>query len=222
MPTARSLHDQLVNALDFLTEMGLGLYATQLSLTHGRVGWHTTGSAPFGFSEPHATVGQYLDWVSNGHYSLLLTDASLLQMSYQFDGAEVTGHRLAYVPCPVRIDKELLAAGESVADIVDAQLSDGSDSTIQLQSVIRFDYAPGDAGGAHPAAHLTLNSTACRIACVAALHPYRFMDFVFRNFYPALHASQPRWFAVAAERRLGTRVITDDHTERPHMAWAVY
>lgn len=220
MPTARSLHDQLVNALDFLVDADLALYPKDLAFDRDRVGWRDYGHSPFIFAENSATVRQYLDWVSGGHYSLLLADASLLQITYRFEGARVIGHRLAYVPCPVIIDSDLLDAGEPVADIVEAQVHDATDSTIQLRSVIRFDYAPLEAGVNHPASHVTVNSATCRIGCVAPVHPYQFIDFVFRNFYPELHVKAPDWFAIAASRRLTPRLVSDGFAARPHLAWS--
>src|SRR5262245_61136736 len=101
--TSRALHTAVQNALDFLMEAELALYPNPVSLTPTSVGWHAH-SAGTGFlvSFGYSTVDQYLDWVRAGAYSVLLRDASLLQMSYSTSGNVVVGHRLAYVPCPVQ------------------------------------------------------------------------------------------------------------------------
>ncbi len=69
---------------------------------------------------------------------------------------------------------------------------------------------------------MTINGPDCRIACVAPLHPYRFIDFVFRHFYPTLRSSHREWFEEAAGRRLGGRVLTPQDARGLHLMWPTY
>jgi hypothetical protein len=52
-----------------------------------------------------------------------------------------------------------------------------------------------------------------------ALHPYRFIDLVFRHFYPELYASQSNWFQEASRKNLGRRVLTERDTDALHFMW---
>lgn len=220
MVSTRSLHTDITNALDFLQDAELVVYATSVAMRHSRVTWHEMGQGGFDLERGHSTVRQYLDWVAAGHYSALLPDAALLQLTYEVIGSEVVAHRLAYVPCPVIIDEELLRLGEPVADVVEVTLA-SDPNAVALRSPVRFDFDPGSAAPGHPAAHFTINGDDCRIACVAAMHPYRFIDFVYRHFYPTLWRAQSTWFGAAVGRRLGERVITDADRMHPHMVWHV-
>jgi hypothetical protein len=146
-------------------------------------------------------------------------DGSLLQLTYEIQQGQVVRHRLAYVPCPFVVDEELLQEGEPIADIVEAYAS-WEAPTVALRSPVLLDFDLAAARGGHPAAHLTINSADCRIACVAPMHAHRFIDFVFRHFYPGLRAAHEPFFSACAERHLGRRVITEEEWGSPHLMWA--
>lgn len=222
MPTARSLRDAITNALDFLVEAELLLYAGTVAFQETRVSWHGSRSVPFLGESAHPTCDQYLHWLSGSHYSALLCDGSLLQMTYRLTAGSISSHRLAYVPCPVLIDEQLLREGEPVRDVVQGYLETQPASVIVLRSPVRFDFDPVASSETHPAAHMTINGPDCRIACVAPMHPYRFLDFVFRQFYPALRASQADWFEAAAGRSIGGRVLADADARSPHLMWPTH
>src|ERR1700722_8864303 len=140
--TARSLYDTINNALDFLVRAELALYATTVSLNENNVTWHGTSDVPFLLDYGHATSDQYLHWLAGGHYSALLRDGSLLQLTYKLDAGDVCSHRLGYVPCPVILDEDLLQANEPVGDLVEMQLETDSLFAVALRSPVRFDFDP--------------------------------------------------------------------------------
>ncbi|HEV2755498.1 MAG TPA: DUF2290 domain-containing protein [Actinomycetota bacterium] len=219
---ARAIRDDVQNALDFLQEAELALYTNPVLLRPTHVSWHALPSAgpllgDYGFT----TVGQYLTWVREGAYSAVLRDASLLQLSFDVDEDLVVGHRLAYVPCPVVVDETLLAEGEPVEEVVLLHLDDGNGEELTLRSPVRFDYDQSAAHVDHPAAHFSINSPECRVACVAPVHPYRFIDFVFRHFYPVFRGVHDRWFDSAGRRNLGGRVITEEDRSGVHLMWPI-
>ena len=218
MATSRGLADSLRNLLDYLIEAELALYTNDVLVTPGLVTFSRHHpEAAFLLDREHPGVKQYLAWITSGSYSAVLPDASLLQMSYTFDGNRVVGHRLAYLPCPYAVDQELLAAGEPIADVV--QLA--GDLDYLMRTPLRFDFDLEAAKPGHPAAHLTLNGADCRIACVAPLHPLRFADFVFRNFYPQLWRVHRPFFEPAPSRHLTPPIISDADREGVHLAWDV-
>jgi hypothetical protein len=216
---ARAIRDDIQNALDFLREAELALYTNPVHLRPTRVSWHAYPSAgPFLIDHGFTTVDQYLTWVRDGAYSAVLRDASLLQLTFDLDEDLVVGHRLAYVPCPVVVDETLLAEGEPVEDVVSLHLDEG-EVGLTLRSPVRFDYDQAAAREGHPAAHFSINSPQCRLACVAPVHPYRFIDFVFRHFYPVLRGVHDSWFESAGRRHLGKRVITERDRGAVHLTW---
>ena len=222
MTTVRALRDSVSNALDYLFEASLVLYPNPVGMSESRVSWRSPYSdSPFLVNRTHATIEQYFRWLERGDYSAVLPDASLLQITYDIADRQVAAHRLAYVPCPTIVDQRWLQEGESIGDVVRAYL--GSDpSAVVLRSPVRFDYDPIAAGGFHPAAHLSINAESCRIACVAPLHPYRFIDFVFRHFYPQLWSLHRPWFRSAATAHIQGGQIAEAHRALPHVTWPLH
>jgi hypothetical protein len=220
--TVRVLRDSVSNALDYLSEASLILYSNPVAMSESRVSWHSLSpGGAFLVNRTHATIEQYFQWLERGEYSAVLPDASLLQITYDVTDRQVTAHRLAYVPCPTVVNQRWLQEGESIADVVEAYL--GSDaSTVVLRSPVRFDYDPIAADSCHPAAHMSINSESCRVACVAPLHPYRFIDFVFRHFYPQLWSLHRPWFSSAATAHIQAGRMADEHRTLPHLAWPLH
>jgi hypothetical protein len=181
-----------------------------------RVSWQARG--PFIFSrQHHPSVAEYDSWVAAGAYSAILLDGSLLQITYDVEGGRIVGHRLAYVPCPFSIDVELLKTGMALADVVDAARA----GYVALRSPLRFDFDPAASHDGHPAAHMTLNSAGCRIGCVAPIRVLRFLDFVYRHFYPELHAAHARFFQVASWSHAEADPISPGRLADIHLAWDV-
>jgi len=223
--TSKSIRDAVRNVLDYLTDADLILSSNDVSIRESqhltRISWHGHNpAADFLISREYGTVDQYFHWMVNGIYSVILFDASLLQITYDLAGDAIVGHRLTYVPCPFMVDLSLLTDGAApVADVVGLydRLSD-----VALRSPIRFDYDVKSAKRNHPAAHLTINSADCRIACVAAMHPLRFADFIFRHFYPRLWGLHSGFFAAAAWQHLGKLSLSDGDRISPHVMWNIH
>lgn len=217
--TARVVRDQIKNTIDYLIGADLALYANEVSMSPSRVSWHSHNkSAPFLTTREHPTIDQYMAWVTAGAYSAILLDGSLLQLTYDVSGGDVVGHRLAYIPCPYDLDANLLAQGEPIVDVVDLY----RDSDAALRSPVRFEYDPRSAKPGHPAVHLTINAPGCRIACVAPLHVLRFVDFVFRHFYPELWRAHQPFFYAAGWQHIGTAAIADEEHRNVHLMWDVH
>ena len=220
--TSSAVARELRQTLSAFLEFGIASYTNQVAESRSRVTWHSYGTADeFLLSRDDLTVKGYLHWLENGHYSAVLADGSLLQLTYDFNGNTVTGHRLAYVPCPVDVtdkdSRELLDEGWPWGEVVRAQLT--SAEHVQMKTAVRFDYDPANATLSHPASHFTMNTVDCRIACTTPMRVGRFLDFVFTTFYPSLHQqhsylrsfTKSGWFetTIIEEQRIGL-----------HFAWA--
>lgn len=130
------------------------------------------------------TVADYQEWVSMGGYSAVLFDGALLQLSFDFRGSELVGHRLAYLPCPFQVDFEMMSAF-SLSELMDLYCEEPS-ARVAMKSPVRFDFDPRNQAGNHPASHLTMQRSTVRMPVVAPLSPGHFIHFVFANFYPTL------------------------------------
>ncbi len=216
MTTPRSIQDELCNILDYLVVAQLAINVTAVSLAGTRVSFHAhDASTAFLRDRGDPSVAHYLSWVGAGAYSALLLDGGLLQLTYDVDGGQIMGHRLAYVPCPYKIDRSDLDSGEPMSDIVDLYL----DGHPVLRSPIRFDFDPGAAKAGHPAVHLTFNSSDCRIACIAPLHPLRFVDFVFRHFYSEYWRVHRIFFDAGPDRHLQRGSLAAGEARLSHIMW---
>jgi hypothetical protein len=222
LATTRSVRDDVKEVLDYLQDAELAIFTNEVSFDNSRVSWHTHDpGASFIVNRDHATLDQFCAWVNSAALSAILFDGSLLQITYDVANGEVVRHRLAYVPCPFIIDTELLHEGEALADIIEVY-SDNHPEQMALRSPVRFDYDPSAAAPGHPPAHMTINGADCRIACVSPMHVLRFVDFVFRNFYKALHAAHRDFFSQASTRHVGERVLPEDEAGNPHIMWAIH
>lgn len=216
--SSRGVANDVRNVLDFLQESDLALYVNGVDERPDRVTFHRHDpTAEFLLDHAHPGVDQYRRWVEVGAYSAVLADASLLQLTYDIADGKVSGHRLAYIPCPFEVDSDLLES-EPILDVVDLH----RDREPLLRSPIRFDFDPAAAKPGHPAAHMTINGMDCRVACVAPIHPLRFVDFVFRHFYPTMWAAQEEFFASAPYRHFGKAVLADDDRKSLHIMWDVH
>jgi len=183
MPAAQTIREQLENFADFLVSNGHALSFNAFVHSSDEVTWYRRPNPdPFLPSRSHHSLENYLSWVRNGEFSVMLADGALLQFTYQFAGEAVRGHRLGYVPCPFADEDEILSDAD-VDFFVDYYSSAGLDA-VQFQSAVRFDYDPDNAAPGHPASHLTINTSETRIACAGPVSPDRFVRFVFTHFYP--------------------------------------
>jgi hypothetical protein len=216
--TIRAIRDEVVNLLDFLVQSEIATFRTVVSMDRARVSWHSTNpNAPFLINRGDLNLQDYRNWIANGAYSALLFDGSLLQITYDVAEGEISGHRLAYIPCPYRLDPEMLRL-DPVLDVFDVHMAT-EPASILLRSAVRFDYDPENAKPGHPSSHMTINATSCRIACAAPMHVGRFADFIFRHFYADLWNIHADYFGGGARREVGSRTITEEDRSAPHIWW---
>jgi hypothetical protein len=137
---------------------------------------------------PHS-LAAYRNWIAADAYSMVLFDGAVIQMTYDFDGNDLVGHRLVFFPCPYKIDEGLLD-DLPLLDVIELY-SDSRDPAVRLVTPMRFDFDPRAAGAGHAASHLSLNGLDCRWPVTAPLSPGHFVRFVFSQFYPHLFTALP-------------------------------
>ena len=140
-------------------------------------------------------------------YNVKMLDGALIQMMYRFGAGELTHHRLAFFSAP-HLDEfqnspEIYLNDEMYADVVARNV---------VPVPLRFDYdaaAGAERAATHPLSHLTLGQYRnCRIPVSAPVTPFRFIEFILRNFYHRAFATHEPEMPAAGE--------TFGATIRPH------
>jgi hypothetical protein len=216
-PTSRAVQTEVENILTYLIESELVLYALPVVSRADVVSWPPTGQE-FLPARELSTTDHYRHWVATRAYSAVLVDGALLQFTYECIGRELVAHRLAYIPAPFEMDRNLLAQ-EPILDVFD-MYANGRAIDVILATAVRFDYEGSSPSSEHPAVHLTINSPSCRIPCAGPLRIGRFIAFVFQHFYPDEWRLHP-YLARLPGRGWGTRTLTHSESHGPHIAWRV-
>jgi hypothetical protein len=148
-------------------------------------------------------------------YSAVLYDGALLQISYDFTGRSLVGHRLCFYPCPFDVDIQLLQS-EPIADVV-AMYRESGETKSFLRSPCRFDYDDQNPSSEHPSVHFHFNKADCRWPVTHPLSIGEFLAFVFRHFYPSIWAAH-QFLRQWPRERAGNRMISPTEEADLHVA----
>lgn len=174
-----------------------------------------TSESEFLVERDEETVSSYLNWLRTGAFSAILADWSLIQITYMFDGDEMVGHRLAYIPFPFRSGP---LAGFDAIDIIEL-FSDPNGTDVLLRPSVRFDYGPYQAVSlSHPHSHFSFASPDCRVPCRGPLRLGHFAQFVFLNFYPTTYAGSA-YLQSMPTREWMSPTIDDAELAVVHLSW---
>jgi hypothetical protein len=150
----------------------------------------------------YASINEYRQCFSGGHYMALLQDGALVQVSYDFRHGVIVGYRFCYYPCPLLWPEDQdagdwdgfndLLQGTLYTQIEDLETlgqtaeeaPSGSAERLQLRSPIRFDYAPETRSAIEPASHVHISGANARIPVYAPLSLGQFLHFVIKHYYP--------------------------------------
>ncbi len=160
-----------------------------------------------------ASLDEYCSLLESRQYSMLLTDGSMLPISYKLTRREIIGHRLCWYPSPLAWAETI--AIENIVAFVLERMSTGDTGFFRGRGPIRFDFAPEQAKEDHPVTHLHLGHEECRIPVKSSLSLRSFMGFVVENFYPgvrdnaSLHSKCAHWFSGD--------FLTDSQRTRHHL-----
>jgi len=181
-----------------------------------RVSWSKVAGISVGFGN-FATIDEYAQFLDNGDYNVVLSDGSLLQASYSFEGDKLVGHRLCHYPCPIDIS-ELAADGGSITEWMELLSTDELRQRIRLRTPLRLDYDPRAATKDHPASHLTISFETCRIPVFAPVSVGHFVRLVFFNFYPELWKKHA-FLRELANHQWNTELPDDLEANHAFMSW---
>ena len=153
-----------------------------------RITWANNKSVPgWLFRTDAGTIEEYRGWIEHSGYAAVLLDGAILQISFDFSGDELVGHRLLYFPCPFDFDRSLLMGTDlSMVEIIDLYADPVSPGEFRLRSPVRFDYTKAEISPDHPPSHMTFQWRRVRVPVSAPLSLGHFVHFVFKYFYPDL------------------------------------
>jgi len=131
----------------------------------------------------YASWLEYVALVRGRQYTALLSDFSLLQMSYWLERGRIVKHRLGYFPCPLLVDPDEVEEW-GLLDWLELLRGEDLRERLRQDAPLRFDFDPAASGEGHSASHLHVSRQCCRIPVYAPLSPGRFIHFIFSHFYP--------------------------------------
>lgn len=218
--SANSCAREIDACLSRLMANEIVLYHNVHSVKSEEVRWRSDVSSegPFLLSAKETpTHRDFQYWYENNMFSAVLTDGSLLQLSYKFKDGSLEKHRLAYVPFPYRTHPDVFR----YFDLPDAMaISESTESCdLLLRGCLRFDYDLVAGSVDHPVSHLTLWDPGCRIACASAMTPGRFLRFIAENLYSWGWSDDLFEGCATSGSILSGDVLEAGRKYHPHMAW---
>ena len=130
----------------------------------------------------------YYSMLENRDYSILLNDGGVIQVSLDYSGSDLVGHRYAYVPCPVYFDEadlNLLDEGMPFSEFIDELWHKELANRFRIRPSFRFEYDPDLTQDDHPFSHVHLGKSSSRIPVSRPIRVEQFFRFIFKNFYPS-------------------------------------
>lgn len=130
------------------------------------------------------SVLHYLESIKQDRISWLLFDGSIIQIRYSIKKSAIAGYRYCYIPSPYNVDlrsnqtDNILELIDSVS--VEDPLSKGR------RTMLRFEFDQIAQTEHHPASHLHINSSECRIPLRAPIVVNEFVSFIMKYFYSGL------------------------------------
>ena len=179
-----------------------------------RLSWPESRNRHGVFAEQQfASLSEYRTFVIGSHYTSLLNEGSLLQISFDFKRDEMVAHRFCFYPCPLEFPENGYPNDfEAWSDLLETELrrqidalaseptgpegSDplGAEGLLRLRSPLRFDFESENRVAAEPSSHVHINAAGARIPVHAALSINQFISFIIKNYYPS-YADVLREFA---------------------------
>lgn len=186
MPTPSQIKDQINLVIGYLIEVGIAIDQNGAFQRPGNNGLmevtYQQSVRTSAALKNQSYTEIYRHFLHNRSYTVKFLDGAIVQMMYMFAGEILQRHRLAFFSSPFleefQNNPDIYLDDEIYADVVAKNI---------VSFPIRFDY--DDRKGAHqvlvhPKCHMTLGQyDSCRIPVTAPLMPFRFIDFILRNFY---------------------------------------
>ncbi len=217
--TPNKIRSQLDNALTLFIYKNIAIYSQIVHIIRDRdmtsITWKQTSKT---VTKPYkyGAFNQYKGILKDRSYSCILIDGSILRISYTFQKKILISHNLWYFPCPFNIPVNEIRS-DPILDLVNRYADQGI-QFCNFKGPIRFDYDPNRAIAIrHPASHVHLFDSECRIPVKAPICPGTFFKFVFFNFYPNIWETNP-FLQELHEEYFDISLMKNEH-KQIHLAW---
>lgn len=135
--------------------------------------------------ESFSSIAEYISLLENDQYSMLLSDGSLFQFSFNLKRNKIVKHRLCWYPAPVEIS--VIENGpDSISEAILDNMKNGEFEKLLSRGPIRFDYDEEASEELHPETHMHICVESCRIPVRTPLCINKFIKFIVENFYPQI------------------------------------
>ena len=160
----------------------------------------------------------YYSMLQNRDYSTLLKDGGIIQVSLDYSGSDLVGHRYAYLPCPIYFDEaDLGLVDEEIPfmELIDELRNKELVSRFRIRPSFRFEYDPSSTQDDHPLSHVHIGKSSSRIPVSRPIRVKQFFRFVFRNFYASEFKHYSKLYELSSQ--VLSETITEEEKSELHM-----
>jgi hypothetical protein len=221
--SARDTYLSILNVLRTLQETNLlYFYQSPIFSITGDVAIvsgpnHATG-ADYRSETSFATLLQYRKTLEDQSYLAVLRNGAIIKGLYIFRRDKVINHSLLYWPCPLEIpDDDIIQL--TPLDALD-MYSTSWEKYVRFRTPLRFDYDPINAKSNHPASHLHIQVSDCRIGVERPLGFATFIRFIFQYFHRKDWESTDIWNDLPDELEDSVpSCLSESEQWLQHIAW---
>lgn len=188
-PSAKKTVIQINSTLGTLQEKSLCVTYNPVHLVMDtqhccQITWnkHVPGRANSGKS--FTTLTQYHHIIETNSYHCLLFDGSLIRVNFEFEDDLLLKQNLLWWPAPYDYGNILQGVFPPIDILKDFYGDQEWHKNIRMRSPIRIDFDSTNNQKDHPHSHMHIENEETRINAVSPICFNRFIDFIFRNFYP--------------------------------------
>lgn len=132
---------------------------------------------------------QYLHILETNSYHCLLFDGSIIRANFVFEDDFLIEQNLLWWPAPYDYGQLLQDGYPPVELMLDFYGDSAWHEAIKMRSPVRIDFDCGNNTANHPHSHLHIQNEETRLNTNHPICFSRFVEFVFRNFYPQFNIS---------------------------------
>ena len=160
----------------------------------------------------------YYSMLQNRDYSTLLKDGGIIQVSLDYSGNDLVGHRYTYLPCPIYFDEaDLGLVDEEIPfiELIDELRHKELVNRFRIRPSFRFEYDPSSTQDDHPLSHVHIGKSSSRIPVSCPIRVEQFFRFVFKNFYPSEFTRYSKLNELSSQ--VLPETITEEEKSELHM-----
>ena len=188
---ARRTVDQINSTLDLLQNNSLCIFYNDVSPVddtqiYCRITWRNHVPGRVNSGDSFNKLAQYRHILDTNSYHCLLFDGSLVRVNFEFYNNLLITQNLLWWPTPYDYG-DIVLEGFTPVEVIDDFYGDNKwYEKIKMRSPIRIDFDSTNNTENHPHSHMHIEHAETRINTVSPICFNRFIDFIFRNFYPEI------------------------------------